>query len=196
MRVSKIPSELLEAVTGISVGEIRTVRVSIPFTTAQLLDINARQMEAESSSDAYHLNSIAKQASAAANSQKKATGEEAEQEGRSLVPLYLKNIANTTKEGLFKSLLGEKKGTTDEETAATPTPKAATAASSGGEAESDKEGLKGNEENMGTQNSEEDGENEEIHHIDCLIQVKCLDVKRRIWPVLDGSLTHHLLLVL
>ncbi|CDJ30528.1 uncharacterized protein EMH_0059060 [Eimeria mitis] len=113
-------------------------------------------------------------------------GERADEEpaeaGRSLVPMYLKNIANTTKEQLFKSLFGQqKKAAEAEDEEATSAPKTATEESATGAEKSE------TEENTDTQSNEENAEDEEIHHIDCLLQVKCLEVKRRIWPVVDDA---------
>lgn len=171
----RIPVELLGAVKGISLGERRTVKLAIPFSTSQLLEINARQ--------AYD----------ASEEQQTDVGERrmtegCSEEGRSLVPLYLQSLAGTEKDKFLRKFFSQE-GESPGDVGGTAASEVASAADTGDASTEERSNIAGKEQvGISGDTYEDSGEEaeDEIHHIDCLLQVKCVGVKRRIWPAADG----------
>ncbi|CDJ43019.1 hypothetical protein, conserved [Eimeria tenella] len=171
-----IPVELLGAVKGISLGERRTVKLAIPFSTSQLLEINARQ--------AYD----------ASEEQQTDVGERrmtegCSEEGRSLVPLYLQSLAGTEKDKFLRKFFSQE-GESPGDVGGTAASEVASAADTGDASTEERSNIAGKEQvGISGDTYEDSGEEaeDEIHHIDCLLQVKCVGVKRRIWPAADDA---------
>ncbi|OEH76653.1 hypothetical protein cyc_07047 [Cyclospora cayetanensis] len=162
-----LPTELLESVAGIAVGESRTIRVAIPFHTQQLLDIYNQQCEGAEKPPGGT-----------------GTAEELQPpaEGQSLVPIYLENIAKATKGNIFKTLFG---GQAEQHELDKEKPKMFAPNEVNQDEKNQNEEMgtaSATEEDPDSKNSEED-----VHYVDCLLQVECLNVKRRIIPKADDE---------
>ncbi|KAL8271311.1 hypothetical protein Esti_004750 [Eimeria stiedai] len=153
--VCRLPDELLESMEGVATGERRTIRVSIPFQTRHLLSICERQTQ--NPSGRVESTSCLNDANSFAP-------------GSSLVPAYLSSLANNTKKNMFAKLFGD----SNEESSLLNAQK--------------EEELKGEltheEEEAPADEKEESNQSDEeqVHHIDCFLEVECLAVKRRVTP--------------